>query len=557
MLPVPTGRGTGLALNPDGSRLATASDFGRLQVWDLRERKPIRAIPIHVGSAAVGSPSVAWSPDGRMLAGIAKDQNLTLWDAGSGEVLRKLDNAKAVGASSISAIGFRPDSRGLAAASWSLLDRVIKIWDLPDGRSPRILRGHQRPILALAFRPDGRRLASAGGDMSGRADAGEVLIWDAESGRRIRSMPVAGVVQALAYSRDGKALASSGPARSLLVWDPEADRPPRTLAGHAGDVTSLAFHPDARHLASAGADPPARIWDLADDHGPLVRRLPQSGQVAKSLAFSPDGRWLLGRGSDTGRVYIWPGDVGEARARPTRELSGPRPVGVATGRGRTDGRLRVVGLPSGRVEAEWPAHSGMVWWAEFVGTDTFVSMGRDKVRITDAATGRERASWPSMLAATLDPGRRWLATADRDRHLRLIEVSTGRETRTIDLPGKSVYELAYSPDGGRLAAFIGGTGWPANDRTAVWSTRDGGRSCEVDGGLLAILADDRGLITGRFDGTVLVSDPADGRIRFEFRGHDGPVEHAVLSPDGARLLTAGATRRSGSGTWRPVRRFSS
>jgi predicted NACHT family NTPase len=157
------------------------------------------------------------------------------------------------------------------------------------------LSGHTDYVNSVAFSPDGRLLASGSSDKT-------IKLWDVATGSLVRTLSGhTWSVFSVAFSPDGRLLAS-GSYREIKLWEVATGSEVRTLSGHVSDVTSVAFSPDGRLLASGSFDTTINLWDVAT--GSLVRTLPDSRASVYSVAFSPDGR-LLASGSLEETIKLW------------------------------------------------------------------------------------------------------------------------------------------------------------------------------------------------------------------------------------------------------------
>jgi WD40 repeat protein len=155
--------------------------------------------------------------------------------------------------------------------------------------------GHTNAIDALAFSPDGRLLASGGHDSI-------VKLWDVRTGSEFRALAGHGnTVTSLAFSRDGKTLVSASLDASIRFWDVESGKSIRVVQRPAG-VNCIAVSPDGRVLASCGMEPEVHLWNFAT--GENIKVLRGHTRVVNSASFSSDGRFLATGGNDN-TIRFW------------------------------------------------------------------------------------------------------------------------------------------------------------------------------------------------------------------------------------------------------------
>ena len=363
------------------------------------------------------------------------------------------------------------------------------------------LRGHGKLIHSVAFSHDGKRLASASDDRT-------VKIWDAATGQLIRTLPGhTNDINGVAYSPNGRWLASAGHDQTVKLWDAATGQLIRTLPGHTYRVVGVAFSPHDRCLASASWDRTVKVWDAAT--GQELRTFPGHKDRLRGVAYSPDGRHLASA-SDDKTVKVWDVSTGqELRTLP----------------GHTDSVRGVAYSPDGRciASASW-----------------------DKtVRIWDATSGQELLpslnghTRPVVGVAYSPDGR--LASASWDGTVKVWDAVTRQPLLSLKGHTNEVYGVAFSPDGRRLASAS------ADQTVKVWDAAPGQQAVMVvrqygASRAVAFSPDGKWLAWGGESRFVFVWDTASGLERFSLGGHKGPVRSVAYSPDGKWLASASTDR---------------
>ncbi|KAI4599626.1 hypothetical protein KJ359_001723 [Pestalotiopsis sp. 9143b] len=169
------------------------------------------------------------------------------------------------------------------------------------GKKQSAIEAHSGWVNSVAFSADGRRLASGSSDDS-------VKLWDAESGDCLQTFKHHfHHVGSVAFSADGRRLASGSNDDTVKLWDAESGDCLQTLEGHFLPISSVAFSADGRRLASGSSDDSVKLWDA--ESGDCLQTFKHHFHHVGSVAFSADGR-RLASGSNDDTVKLWDAESG-------------------------------------------------------------------------------------------------------------------------------------------------------------------------------------------------------------------------------------------------------
>lgn len=283
-----------MEFSPDGKFLVTAGNDSTLQIWGINGKK-LQQFQSHQGRIN----DVEFSSDNRLFATAGEDGTAKLWSI-NGKELAVFKEGKG----NVPKVEFSPNGKLLATIfvhknivhnknTTTFFPETIKV-NLYDTNSKHLAvqKEFRGEFITVKFSPDSKLLVTAAG--------GEVNLWNTQGKELTQFLGHSGAVSDVAFSLNGKLLATSGLEGTVRLWDTKGNNL-SVLRGYQGEVGKVAFSPDSKLLASSGEDDMVRLWDIK---GNQLVEFGENQNLGSLQTFSPNGKLLVTSAYD-GTVRLW------------------------------------------------------------------------------------------------------------------------------------------------------------------------------------------------------------------------------------------------------------
>lgn len=472
--------------SPDGKYIASGGNDNCVKLWDVKTSKEIYTLKNHSKKVT----SVKFSPDGKYIASGSEDKTIVLVDVITQKVIRRFKDHD----SRILSIDFSPDGTQIISG---FSDGTLILFNVQNGNTIKKYFTQDTDINAVAFSPDGDSFASLSKE--------NLKIWEKNTDIAIRTLSSEVSGRGLAYSPDGKFLASNVKGNKINIWEVSSGKEINTYEDNTSFINTISYSPNGKYLASGSSifDNSVKVWNLETGYSASTYRFYESGVT--SVAFSKDSKFLLSASEDKTIVYFNTDDIskrmtikGQSRSIECLAISVDNKYVIA---GSNDNTSKIWDIGHGKEIYVLKGHLLPVKCADFSSDGKYAATGSwdNTIRIYNMANGEHLKTLKDhtecVTSICFSPDGQLLVSGSNDKKVKIWDISTGEVKFTFDEDYYDINMVTFSSDG-QYIAFCG---------------------------------DDR---------TVNVMDVYSGSRIITYKGHNNSVHSVSFTPDKSKIVSA-------------------
>ncbi|QKX57042.1 uncharacterized protein TRUGW13939_04150 [Talaromyces rugulosus] len=541
-----------ITFSPDGTVLASTSGQ-KVRLWDpssgqclntLQGQDELQTLDDEVDERDFSNlfSTIAFSPNGKALASASPAiSRVWLWDVLTGQCLQVLHGHTRA----VNQVAFSYNGDILASSSY---DQTVRLWDPCTGNCLQILTGHTDCVRALAFSPVPRFaniLASVSDDDS-------ILIWDSTTAKCLQDIKTNDEEsRVLAFSCDGEILASAygdksnihhSDASKIQLWNPITGKSLHILQGHSDKVTAIAFSPNGKILASASWDGSVRLWDPLNGHCLAIL---QHYDHVYDVAFAPDGKTLASATSHNDSVWLWDPLTRQCLQTMEGHSSWVHSVAFSPSLNNSEKLLasaalddRVILWSTSAEQAQEiaPNESDIFrYFCPLPSGKKLVLLNDTTIQIWDLSTGqwlqtvdyhKSVTIWPSI-----SPNGKIVLITDPNQIL-IWNPSNGERLQTFS--AHAIKSFHFSPNGEKIGLIT------ADNQIMIWNPSNGERLQTVSAHAIRSFRfspNGEKIVLITDDNQTLVWNPSNGESLQPLNAHKRWIGAATFSPDGEKFAS--------------------